>query len=189
LIPRTAAELADLRAEIERQHHEVADLVGRVSAEAASWRPDETRWSMKGHLAHLVIVNAAYLEAIEEAIRESRADGGPESSGPYRHPWLSRRFVRMLEPPVKRRFKTFRSMVPEPDVDLEETWAAFQRQQGKLETLVDEARGLDLGRVRFGSPFFGLLRFSLGAGLEVVLAHNRRHLWLIRELMDDPAFP
>ena len=54
---------------------------------------------------------------------------------------------------------------------------------------MESSRGLDLGAIRFGSPFFKLLRFSLGTGFEVVLAHDRRHVWLIRELMETEGFP
>ncbi|NIP78797.1 MAG: hypothetical protein GWM90_06195, partial [Gemmatimonadetes bacterium] len=48
-------DLDAVLAEIERQHHEAADLFEGVSTEAATWRPDRTRWSMTGHLAHLGI--------------------------------------------------------------------------------------------------------------------------------------
>lgn len=193
MIPTRAGDLDDLLAEVERQHHEAADLFERVSVEAALWRPDGTRWSMAGHLAHLRIVNEAYEGAIEDAIQDA-IEGPPttssvESAGPYRHPWIARWFVRSMEPPPKRRVKTFRSMVPEPDLDPAATLRAFQDSQERLRVLVDAARGLDLGGIRFGSPFFPLLRLSLGTGLELVLAHNRRHLWLIRELMDRDDFP
>lgn len=205
MIPSTARELDDLLAEVERQHYEVADLFEDASSEAATWRPDPTRWSMTGHIAHLDIVNRAYLDALTEAIRDARDGTGggwgestvgasengasEEPEEPFRHPWLARWFVRSLEPPPKLRMKTFRSMVPEAERDPVETVAEFQLNQKELAQLIEEARGLDLGRVRFGSPFFHLLRLSVGTGFEAVLAHNRRHLWLIRELMDHEHFP
>ncbi len=55
--------------------------------------------------------------------------------------------------------------------------------------LLGEARGLDLGKVRFSSPYMVLFRFSLGAGFEMLQAHARRHLWLIDELRAHPRFP
>lgn len=162
-----------------------------VSTEGASWRPDEARWSMTGHLAHLGLVNAEYLTVMEELLAEARAAGAtpPRSDGPYRHPWIAKWFVRTMEPPVKRRMKTFRPMVPEPDVDPAEALATFQDHQARLRDLVEASRGLDLGRIRFSSPFLAVLRFSLGTGYDLVLAHNRRHLWLIRELQDRSDFP
>jgi len=191
VIPQRIADLDGLMAEIERQHHEAADRFAGVSADAARWRPDETRWSMTGHMHHLGLVNEPYLERMDEIVSGARAEGAapPLSDGPYRHPWVAKWFVGTMEPPVKRRMKTFRSMVPEPDADPTEALATFQRHQAQLGGLMEASRGLDLGKIRFSSPFFAPLRFSLGAGFDLLLAHNRRHLWLIRELQEDPAFP
>lgn len=191
MIPERVADLDGLLAEVERQHHEAADLFARLPPDAARWRPDESRWSMTGHLAHLGLVNEKYLGVIDRVVSEARDEGAasPLSDGPYRHPWIARWFVRTMEPPVRRRMKTFRPMVPEPDADPETTLVTFQAHQAKLGDLVEASRGLDLGKIRFSSPFLAVMRFSLGTGLEMLLAHNRRHLWLIRELQERPDFP
>ena len=54
---------------------------------------------------------------------------------------------------------------------------------------VESSRGLDLGKARFRSPFSSLVKLSLGTGIELLLAHNRRHVWLMREVMEQPGFP
>lgn len=189
MIPQRVDGLDDLLAEIERQEHEVVDLFQEVSDDGAVWRPDPNRWSMTGHLAHLCIVDEAYVEALENAVAEARKDGAPESDGPYRHPWLSRRFARMMEPPPTLRVRTSRAMTPDPDVTPDQAVERFRGLLRRLAAAVESARGLDLGNVRFASPFFGLLRFSLGAGFEIVLAHDRRHVWLMREVMESEGFP
>lgn len=202
MIPSTARDLDDLLAEVERQHYEVADLFEEVSADAATWRPDPTRWSMTGHVAHLDIVNGRYLRVLAEVIDDAKGrttsddpasgsaqNGASEPEEPFRHPLLARWFVRSLEPPPKLRMKTFSSMVPEAGLDPRDAVAEFQLDQKELGRLIEEARGLDLGGIRFGSPFFRPLRLSVGTAFETVLAHNRRHLWLIRELMDHEDFP
>lgn len=189
MIPERSADLDSLLAEVERQHFEVQDLFEPVSPEGATWRPDPTRWSMTGHLAHLAIVNGAYLESIDDAVGRTCGNGAVESAGPYRHPWLARKFARLLEPPPRRRVKTFRSMVPGADAEPARTVETFQALQRRLERSIEASRGLDLGAVRFGSPFFSLFKLSLGTAFEVVLAHNRRHVWLMRELMARQDFP
>lgn len=188
-IPRRVEDLDDLLAEIERQEHEVADLFQQVSGEAAVWRPGPSRWSMTGHLAHLGVVGEAYVGALEAAVEKAREESAPESEGPYRHPWLSRRFARMMDPPPTLRVRTFKTMVPDPHVTPEEAVERFRGLLGRLGAAVESARGLDLGAVRVPSPFFSLLRFSLGAAFEIVLAHDRRHVWLMREVMESDGFP
>ena len=34
----------------------------------------------------------------------------------------------------------------------------------------------DLNRIRFKNPFVGIIRFTVGTGLEVMSRHERRHL-------------
>lgn len=187
MIPRSAGDVDALAGEVRRQSAEVAGIFGELPDEVTRWRPDETRWSLAGHVAHLAIINRAYLDVMEEKILVARARD--DAGGPFRHPRITTRFVAMMEPPPARRVKTFRSMVPDPDTEGRSAVDDFTALQARLEGLLDRSGGLDLGRVRFGSPFLPLLRFSLGTGFAMILAHNRRHLWLMRELMRHPDFP
>ena len=47
---------------------------------------------------------------------------------------------------------------------------------------------LDLSGVRFPNPFIPGLRFSLATGLNVITAHERRHLaqaWSVRRVVEN----
>jgi hypothetical protein len=48
--------------------------------------------------------------------------------------------------------------------------------------------GIASTSVRFKNPFVPLLRFTIGTGLLVINAHDRRHLWPER-VEDAPGFP
>ena len=67
MIPRTVSDLDALLDEVTRQSNEVTGLFERLSPEGAAWRPDETRWSAGGHVAHMAIINEAYLGAVTAA--------------------------------------------------------------------------------------------------------------------------
>ncbi|MCH2471583.1 MAG: hypothetical protein MK486_16450 [Gemmatimonadetes bacterium] len=121
-------------------------------------------------------------------IAKSRRQGRL-SYGPYRHPWFGRWFTNTMEPPPKRRMPTTKGMVPDPDLDGSEVGPKFARIQDDLSQLMDDAWGVDLGKARFSSPFLRVVRLSLGTGLSLLLAHNRRHVWLAREVMDWDGFP
>lgn len=189
MIPNTHADLEALAAESRRQVDELSQIVSGLSAEALRWRPDEARWSVAGHIAHLCLVNGPYIAAMRTRIGRAGERDRARSSEPFRHPRIARWFVGTMEPPPKRRMKTMRSMVPDPGLDVDDVLGEFREQLEDYREMLVTARQLDLGRARFGSPFFGLLRFSLGTGFELVLAHNRRHIWLIRELMERDDFP
>ena len=51
-----------------------------------------------------------------------------------------------MEPPPKRRMPTTKGMVPDPDLDGSEVGPKFARIQDDLSQLMDDARGVDLGK-------------------------------------------
>jgi hypothetical protein len=181
-IPLVATDLDRLVSRAENQSRELSRLFRDVGEEHALRSPGEGRWSMTGHVAHLVTVNEAYLRTIDTAVERTRKTGGPMGEGPYRHPMLAKWFVRELEPPPKRRIKTFKSMIPNPATGLAEALEGFDSYSGRLRDLLELSRGIDLGRVRFSSPFSRLMRLSLGTAFAVLLAHDARHIWLIEEV-------
>lgn len=189
MFPTTVADLDLLIAEAGRQADEVEAVFSALDPGALTWRADESKWSVTGHVAHLSIINGDYLKRIDETIAKTRADSGPMSDGPYRHPWFGRWFATSMEPPPKKRWTTMGAMVPDPGADPESERARFAEAQAQMVDLLGQARGLDLGKVRFSSPYMALFRFSLGSGFAMLLAHSRRHLWLIDEVRGHPDFP
>ena len=85
-------------------------------------------------------------------------------------------------PPPKRRLKTFKKMVPDPGTTPDHALAEFRAVQERLLDAIEKADGLDLGRIRFSSPFLALLRLSAGTGLALLVAHTDRHIWLMNEV-------
>lgn len=175
--------------EAGRQIREVTELLGGLPPGALTWQPNEGKWSVAGHLTHLSMLNETYVSVMEERIRRAREDGGPVSDGPYRHPRFGSWFARSMEPPPKRRFKTMRAMVPDPVAVSGDVLGRFSAAQHSLIVAMDHAQGLDLGRIRFGSPYQVLIRLSLGVAFELLLAHDRRHIWLVREVLAWEGFP
>lgn len=185
-IPLHASDLDGLVEEVGRQTAVVEDWWARHPEEVLRWRPGPDRWSVQGHVAHLVIINRAYVASMK-ACAEAARGRGRTGEGPYRHPWIASWFADAMEPPPKRRLKTMGGMTPDPEA--EHVLEDFRATQAGLRDVVVASRGLDLGRARFSSPFMKLLRLSLGTGFHTLLAHNRRHLWLAEEVMATEGFP
>jgi hypothetical protein len=55
--------------------------------------------------------------------------------------------------------------------------------------VIREGAGLGLNSIRFRNPFIGFLRFTVGAGLLIIAAHDRRHLWQAGQVRQSAAFP
>ena len=182
MIPYRSDDLHGVAARVREQVGEVERLLTEGDAEYTTWRPDEAKWSLVGHVAHMAIVNGPYLDSVHAALEAAHARNVPRSEGPWKHSMISTWFVRQNEPPPKRRIKTFKTMVPDPGTTAEAALGDFRRAHERLLAAIARADGLDLGRIRFGSPFFGLLRLSAGAAIGLLVAHTDRHIWLMREV-------
>ena len=90
-------------------------LTAGLSSAQMNWRPQPGKWSIAQNLDHLNR-GARSLDTIASSIAAARAKG-IIGNGPFRYGWLSSWFMKSMEPPPKRKYKTFKSNAPSPDVD------------------------------------------------------------------------
>ena len=165
--------LSDLRSSEER----AASITAGISDAQANWRPGGGRsWSIVQCLSHLARTNRIYADAMYEAVSRSDVQLPAESSGIIPG-WLSAQFIRAMEPPVRTRMKARSKVLPLTLGDPNEAVAEFIASHEAVRVLIASASNIDLNHVRFKNPFVSLLPFTVGTGLLVVNAHDRRHLW------------
>jgi hypothetical protein len=181
-------QVAALVVEVERETDEILQLAGALDPDAFLWRPHPDKWSVGEHIEHISLTNRPYLTAIEGSVRAAR-EAGWLATGPFRGGPLGRWFTRMMEPPPRRRMPTVGHLEPPPDLDREAVLAELQAVQEATITSLHAADGLDIGRAKIRSPFFKLLRLPVIQAFEVMLAHTRRHIWLMQEVMQASDFP
>lgn len=181
-------ELRDGFEQIERIREEAKALVEGLSEAQCAWQPAPDRWSIAQCLEHLNATARNYLPVIHASINDARAQGWL-AEGPFRRGWFERFFLSMVEPPPRRRIPAPRRFLPPPDRPMAEIWPSFLTFQDRLQELMTWANGVDLRRARVVSPALRLLRFSLGGSFALMTAHERRHLWQIRRILEDPSFP
>ena len=173
-----APDIADLDHQLAHAQQDAQALVAGLSEELAAWRLAVNLWSIAECLDHIATANRVYLAAMTEpAIRarqQRRLRRGPATPG-----LLGGWFVRTLEPPVKptTRMKAPRKIAPRVAPPLSDAVAALVASQNDVRVFLAACADLDLHSVRFPNPFIGGLRFSLATGLNVIAAHQRRHLW------------
>lgn len=183
----------DLAATIQANVGRAEALTRGLSHAQFNWRPEPGQWSMAQALTHLNIVNGQDLKPIQSAIEKGRRQG-LTGRGPFTYGFFSRKFIASMEPPVKRKFKAPEYYQPPADSDLAQTLGEYRRIASELRTLTRAAAGLHLGRVRTTLPALPaflrpILKMPLGARFELILAHDRRHLWQADQLRNHPAFP
>lgn len=181
-------ELAAFAAQLGEIKADGARLVQGLSDSQMNWRTHPGRWSIGQCLAHVALANEKYLEALDTAIVQARARQ-LFGAGPFKHGWFGNWFARSFEPPPKFKARNPKVITPPPNIPGAAVVVTFQKSEQDVLRRLYQANGIDLGRAKMTSPFFRLLRLSLGQGFAVLTAHARRHLWQAWQVRKDAAFP
>ena len=166
-----------------------------MSDEQFAWHPpsakasEDTRgWSIAQCIDHLNVTARLYLPQLDEGIANAIRQG-LYGDGPFTYWWLARLFVRMLEPPPRFRAKAPAAFQPPASRPRHDIMAAFRAYQVQYIDRLRQANGLDLARARVRSPVASWIFVPLGSGFAAMIAHERRHLWQAKQVMQAPGFP
>ncbi len=162
-------------------------MAGRCGPAQLTWRPSPKRWSVAECLNHLNVTVTKYLPRIEAMIARGRAEGRT-GRGPFKHPFVGNWFIRMLEPPPRRRLRVPGVFAPLPGVPPATLLPDFERLRGDLLRWIREADGLDLAALQTASPAARYFSLTLGQCFGALAAHDRRHLWQARVVMEEEGF-
>ena len=177
-----ATTIDDWIAQVRAQVREVDALVEPLAASDWGVRPSPTKWSVAEHVAHLALATRPYVAAIDAAVTSAR-ERGQLGEAPYRTTFVGRCFVRSLEPPPRLAIRTLRVLEPPPELERASTITDFVASQEGLIAALEHARAVDLGCAHMRSPYFRWLRLTVADAVQVVLAHNRRHMWHMRRIL------
>lgn len=181
-------ELREYYRQVEEIKRVAEDLVEGLSESQFNWRQSLDRWSINECLEHLNVTARLYWSVLAEAVSGARIQGW-FSKGPYKHTWLGPLMISSMEPPVRIKFKSHRHYRPPDDIPMRQVIPQFMAFQDRLLGLIRDANGVDLGRPRVQSPANRFIKLTLGEGIALMTAHERRHLWQARMIMVDPTFP
>ena len=182
-LPNVSADLQGVLRDLDRADDEARQLVNSLSDQQLNWQPDGgTRWSVAQCLDHLAQINAIYIVALSEAVHGVKP-GTEVRRGPIQPGWFACWFIGVLEPPPKRKLKSPKKALPSAQKPGAEVLRAFIAAHDQTRALVRESLQMDLNRIRFKNPFIGVLRFTVGSGLLIINAHDRRHLWQARQVL------
>lgn len=182
-------ELQAMLEQIEANKREGKAVAAGLSDARFNWRAGPEKWSIAECLQHLNLAVTKTLPAFDKAIAEGRANGRL-APGPFRYGWFSRWMVASMEPPPKRRMRTFPIFALPAGASYQsgDVLPQFDAVRDQLAERVRQADGLDLSRIRVVSPVNRLLRLPLGAYFNFVITHDRRHLWQARQVRSAPGF-
>jgi hypothetical protein len=176
-------ELQDYRRQFEDITRDARLLLAGLTDRQLAWRETRDRWSIADCFDHLVVTGQQSLPHIRQAMLEARARGAL-GRGPFRDRMLERWFVRSMDAPSTWKFKAPRAYRPSLSSPGRETVAGFFLLQQHLIEAVEEANGLDLAVVKVANPVTRWFRMSLGQEFALTAAHERRHVWQARGVLE-----
>jgi DinB superfamily len=163
--------------ELSQADRDAQDLVRGLSDAQLNWQPNGGKaWSVAQCLDHLTKANTVYTTAMRTAVSNRKPDVHAAESI-IRPGWFESYFIKILDAPPKRRLKSPKKIVPSAKLNGGEVLRAFLSSQEAIRAVIRDSKHIDLNRVRFKNPFVSIFRFSVGAGLLILAAHDRRHLW------------
>lgn len=162
-------------------------FAARLSPAQFNWRERADRWSVGQCIEHLNITTERYLPVLSQRIAAAWARGQGDAR-PFTMGLIERGFFWMLEPPVRTRVKAPKAFHAPADLPVEATVQRWLDLHDQLAACISSANGVDLGAVKVKSQF-GPVSFTLGGTFSILLAHERRHTWQAREVMNTAGFP
>ena len=183
------AALSSVLTDLLSAEREASEIIARTSSSQANWQPNTGHsWSIVQCLSHLARTNRIYAAAMYEAA--ARANVRSELASQCIAPGLfGAWFVRSLEPPVRTRVKARQKVYPVTRADPSEILAEFVDSHKPVRSVIEVVSDMDVNRIRFKNPFVPFLRFTVGTGLLVITAHDRRHLWQANQVTVARGFP
>ena len=176
-----------LASELQAADARAIALAKPLTPAQLNWKPGPDAWSIGQCLEHLCVANELYLPAIADALTGRRRAPVEE----IRPGWLGRWFIRnFIEPSARtKRAKAPKPIAPGTQMVAPGILDRLLASNAAARAFVHRAAPYDVNRIRFKNPFIPGLRFSVGTGLEVLSAHERRHLLQAERVRASSQFP
>jgi len=188
--PAYASDLDVLSSHMPAVIDDAKSIVAGVSDAQFNWKPAPGRWSVAQCLKHLVLTGIYAANGQEAAVALLR-ERGLRSDGPYVYRGFSAKMGTMIskgvEPPVQKKFKTGRRVVPTERHDRDALLAEFIAVRERMAKAIVSAKGLDLAAASVPLPI-PMFSMRLGQSLAFEIAHARLHLWQARQVKASPGF-
>ena len=182
------AELENYGDQALSVRQDATGLMSGVTDVQFNWQPAPGRWSMAGCFEHLNLTAAQlFIPRIDGAIAVAKAQG-LKSQGPFAFSAFERWCVRTNDAPARMKFPAPKQVQPPTNKPLDQVRDEFVHWQDELAKRLVEADGLDLRAAKYKSPI-PLVKWSLGAFIQLMLAHERRHTLQARQVRQEPGFP
>jgi DinB superfamily len=174
--------------QLSEAEESAAKLIVGVSPAQASWQAEAGKsWNIWQCQYHLVLTNRIYTTAILQTVAKGASTGATAAEG-ISPGWFGRWFISQLEPPACRRQDPSRNEPTrgrQSGANAARVCSVAPATAGSVEALGQSG----FHRAKFRSPFASVLKFTVGTGMLIITAQDRRHLWQAEQVKQGPEYP
>ncbi|MDX2269848.1 MAG: DinB family protein [Bryobacter sp.] len=135
-------------------------------------RGPHNSWAAAQCLEHLVLTIRHFLPLWDQAI--AQAQPGP---GTAYYAWWEKQFLAFMEPPYRIKAKTNQPFQPRAVWTREESLELYLAAHELVKERAERLKDLAIANLTIASPFAPWMKYNLAFSFDLLLAHERRHLW------------
>jgi hypothetical protein len=137
--------------------------------------PAEGKWNVIQVLAHLNSYGRFYLPAIETSMAQSNK----RNELYFKSGWFGNYFTKLMKPgedgKIGKKMKSPEDHRPTGDLNSTAVLDEFLSQQHQLLSLLETAKGKNIGQIRVPISISKLIKLKLGDTFRFLIAHEERH--------------
>ena len=148
---------------------------GRLQEKELNWKPAPERWSIAQIMDHMITTNESYFPVFEE-IKEGRYHTPGMGKIPFIPTLMGKMILKTVQPETKRKSKTFGIWEPvQSNIPIGITERFARHQQDLMAHIKSMEDFLDRNII-INSPLSNYIVYSLDDAIEILVAHEERHL-------------
>ncbi|MFD1550636.1 DinB family protein [Putridiphycobacter roseus] len=166
---------------LDKNTNDFIQHIAALNSVELNWQPNLQTWSVTQNLSHLINFNRSYFPIFNQI-----------KAGKYQTPWLGKfgfmvRFMgktilKSVQLDSKKKLKTFPIWEPNTEEGIS-SLKKFQNHQNKLKEMILEMQ--NFGDVVLASPSNKNIVYTLNKAIEIILAHEERHLKQIKGVISN----
>lgn len=176
-------QLVEIIRQLDDASENARQIVCNLDVNQLRQRPRPGKWSIAECLVHLNLSSKAELVVLDGVLAQTTKERSPNGAE-YKMDFLGSLLKWTLEPPMMfwSKIKTIEEFQPMKIEPVEQALPNFLDLQEQLKIRVEKANGLPLDKIKVASPFNGKIKYNLLSCFNLLLAHERRHLWQAKQI-------
>ncbi|MFZ7113958.1 MAG: DinB family protein [Bacteroidota bacterium] len=170
-------KLSEITATVENEF-------GNLTEEKLNYKSNPDSWSIAQCIEHLIISNSKYFAAFEAVLSEKHKMTFWERNNPLTK-YTGKQMIKTLGPVVIKKFQAPKLFLPSRSTIKTSIIKDFIEHQEKLCSLFKKLNTPQFEKIVITSPVAALLTLNLSDAMEIIVAHEERHLMQMQRIMNN----